>query len=31
MKEISRTLYEYFWRLSRATKYGTYVDPGGMD
>jgi beta-lactamase class A len=27
MKEISRTLYDYFWRLSRATRYGTYVDP----
>jgi len=27
MKEISRTLYDYFWRLSRSTRYGTYVDP----
>jgi beta-lactamase class A len=27
MKEISRTLYNYFWRLSRASRYGTYVDP----
>lgn len=27
MKEISRTLYDYFWRLGNATRYGTYVDP----
>ncbi len=27
MKEISRTLYDYFWRLGRASRYGTYVDP----
>jgi len=27
MKEISRTLYDYFWRLARASRYGTYVDP----
>jgi beta-lactamase class A len=27
MKEISRTLYEYFSRLSHATKYGAYVAP----
>jgi len=27
MREISRVLYDYFWRLGRATKYGTYVDP----
>ncbi|MEK6572663.1 MAG: serine hydrolase [Bacteroidota bacterium] len=27
MKEISRTLYDYFWRLSRSTRYGTYVNP----
>jgi beta-lactamase class A len=26
VKEISRTLYEYFSRLSRATPHGTYVD-----
>lgn len=27
MKEISRTLYDYFWRVGNATRYGTYVDP----
>lgn len=27
MKQISRTLYDYYWRLGRATRYGTYVDP----
>ena len=27
MKEISRTLYDYFWRLARASRYGTYVEP----
>ncbi|MGH7600939.1 MAG: serine hydrolase [bacterium] len=27
MKEISRTLYDYFWRLGNATRYGTYVEP----
>ncbi|HXG64474.1 MAG TPA: serine hydrolase [Blastocatellia bacterium] len=27
MKEISRALYDYFWRLGRSTRYGTYVDP----
>jgi beta-lactamase class A len=27
MKEISRVLYDYFWRLGNATRYGTYVDP----
>ncbi|MCS7158015.1 MAG: class A beta-lactamase-related serine hydrolase [Blastocatellia bacterium] len=26
-RDISRTVYEYFWRLGRATRYGTYVDP----
>jgi len=26
MKEISRTVYEYFSRLSRATPHGTYVE-----
>jgi beta-lactamase class A len=31
MKEISRTLYDYFWRLGGATKYGTYVEPGVKD
>ena len=30
MKEISRTLYDYFWRLGRSTKHGTYVDPALM-
>jgi beta-lactamase class A len=27
MKEISRTLYDYFQRLGNATRHGTYVDP----
>ncbi len=27
MKEISRVLHDYFWRLGRATRHGTYVDP----
>ena len=27
MKEISRTLYDYFRRLGNATRHGTYVDP----
>jgi beta-lactamase class A len=27
MKEISRRLYDYFWRLGNATRYGTYVEP----
>lgn len=31
MKAISRTLYDYFWRLGGATKYGTYVEPGVKD
>lgn len=26
-QEISRIVYDYFWRLGRATRYGTYVDP----
>lgn len=26
-RDISRTVYDYFWRLGRATRYGTYVDP----
>ena len=25
-KELLRTVYDYFWRLSRATRYGTYVE-----
>lgn len=27
IREVSRTLYDYFWRLGRASRYGTYVDP----
>lgn len=27
MKEIAKTLYGYFWRKSRATRYGTYINP----
>lgn len=27
MKEISRTLYDYFWRRSHSTRYGMYLDP----
>lgn len=27
MKEISRALYDYYWRLGNATRYGTYVEP----
>lgn len=27
MKEISRLLYNYFWRLGNATRHGTYVAP----
>ena len=26
MKEISRTLYDYFSRLARATPHGAYVE-----
>ncbi|GBC81352.1 Imipenem-hydrolyzing beta-lactamase [bacterium HR10] len=26
-REISRTVYDYFWRVGRATRYGMYVDP----
>jgi len=26
-RDISRIVYDYFWRLGRATRYGTYVDP----
>ncbi|HXF06660.1 MAG TPA: serine hydrolase [Blastocatellia bacterium] len=26
-RDISRTVYDYFWRLARATRYGTYVNP----
>jgi beta-lactamase class A len=28
VKDISKLLYDYFWRLGNASKYGTYVDPG---
>lgn len=27
MKDISRTLYDYFWRRGRSTRYGVYTDP----
>lgn len=27
MEEVSKVLYQYFWRLGNATRYGTYVDP----
>lgn len=27
IQQISRTAYDYFWRLSRSSPYGTYVDP----
>jgi beta-lactamase class A len=27
MKEVSKTLYDYFWRLSLATSYGAYITP----
>ena len=27
IREISATLYDYFWRLGNATRYGTYVEP----
>ncbi|MFC6998720.1 serine hydrolase [Rufibacter roseus] len=27
MEEVSEVLYNYFWRLGNATRYGTYVDP----
>jgi beta-lactamase class A len=26
-KEISKVVYEYFWRLARSTPHGTYSDP----
>jgi beta-lactamase class A len=26
-RDISQTVYDYFWRLATATPYGTYVDP----
>ena len=27
MKDISRILYQYFWRSGRSTRHGTYLDP----
>lgn len=27
MESLSQVLYDYYWRLGRATEYGTYVDP----
>lgn len=27
MEKISAVLYQYFWRLGNATRYGAYVDP----
>lgn len=27
MEAVSRTLYDYYWRVGHATEYGTYVDP----
>lgn len=27
MEDISKILYQYYWRLGNASKYGTYVDP----
>jgi len=27
MEKISRLLYDYFWRRSHSTRFGTYVDP----
>ncbi|MCC9136758.1 serine hydrolase [Pontibacter silvestris] len=27
MEEASAVLYQYFWRLGNATRYGTYIDP----
>jgi beta-lactamase class A len=26
-QEIARVLFEYFWRLGNASRYGTFVDP----
>jgi beta-lactamase class A len=31
MTAISRTLYDYYWRMSRASDYGTYVDPSQLN
>jgi beta-lactamase class A len=27
MRDISRALYDYFWRLGRSTRHGAYVNP----
>jgi len=27
MEKVSGVLYQYFWRLGNATKYGSYIDP----
>lgn len=27
LEKISALIYQYFWRLGNATRYGTYVDP----
>lgn len=27
LEEVSAVLYQYYWRLGNATRYGTYVDP----
>jgi len=31
MTALSRTLYDYYWRMSRASTYGTYVDPAQLN
>ena len=31
MTAISRTLFDYYWRMSRASEYGTYVDPSQLN
>jgi beta-lactamase class A len=31
MTALSRTLYDYYWRMSRASAYGTYVDPAQLN
>jgi len=31
MTTISHTLYDYYWRMSRASAYGTYVDPAQLN
>ncbi|OKL41817.1 serine hydrolase [Pontibacter flavimaris] len=27
VEQLSEVLYQYFWRMGNATRYGTYVDP----